>query len=82
MLNEILYLVVECSELGDQWECDADRTPIFITNNEKKAFDKGEELCNLYEVYKCFQNGEIKRIKYYEDENPFPVKKKKRRKNY
>lgn len=30
------YLIVKCNELDDQWECDADRIPMYITDNWKK----------------------------------------------
>lgn len=30
------YLIVKCEELSDQWECDADRTPITMTDNYRK----------------------------------------------
>lgn len=30
-----LYLIVKKEELNDQYECDADRTPILITQDKK-----------------------------------------------
>ena len=52
------YLIVECVELGDQWECDADRLPICLTDNYSK-YGRG------YEVYELLEDGTFKLIKDY-----------------
>ena len=33
-----MYLVVKCTELADPYECDADRKPMFITEDKNEAF--------------------------------------------
>ena len=50
------YLVVKCTELGDQWECDADRKPLYMTDDISKI-GKG------YEIYEVQSNGSLKIIK-------------------
>ena len=30
------YLVIKCEELGDGWECDADREPLCVTEDISK----------------------------------------------
>lgn len=52
------YLIIECNELGDQWECDADRTPICITEDPSK-YGVG------YEVWKILDDGTLEKIKDY-----------------
>ncbi len=54
------YLIVECTELGDQWECDADRTPICVTDNYSKYDKRG------YEIYEIQSNGKLKLIRHYD----------------
>ena len=54
------YLIVECNELGDQWECDADRTPICITENYSK-YGVG------YEVWEILNDGTLKKIRNYDE---------------
>ena len=53
------YLVVECNELSDQYECDADRTPICVTKNYKRYDRSG------YEIYEIMSDGKLKLIKDY-----------------
>lgn len=83
------YLIIKCEELGDQWECDANRTPITITNNWEE-WAKKENPDYLFEVY-SYSNNHFKCIKEYdevmesgmclayypndEDEEPTPIKK-------
>ena len=54
------YLIIKCDELGDQWECDANRTPICITDDYSK-YGYG------YEVYELLADNTFKLIKDYED---------------
>lgn len=56
------YLIIQCDELGDQWECDADRTPICMTNDYSKYGGYG------YEVYKLKSNGTFELVKEYTKE--------------
>lgn len=53
------YLIIKCEELGDQWECDADRTPILITDDKSK-YGRG------YEVWQINDDGTLTKIKEYE----------------
>lgn len=43
------YLIIECDELSDAYECDADRTPICLTDDFEKFNHYGYEI---YEVQK------------------------------
>lgn len=54
------YLIVKCRELNDQYECDADRTPICLTDDFKK-FDKYG-----YEIYEITSENTFKLIKEYD----------------
>ena len=54
------YLVVECRELGDQWECDADRTPILVTDDYSDYNSYG------YEIYQIEPDGKLKLIREYD----------------
>lgn len=58
---ELKYLIVECEELSDQWECDCNRTPICITD------EKGVEeyLILGYEIYSILPDGKLEKIKDY-----------------
>lgn len=54
------YLIIKCDELGDQFECDADRTPLCITTNYSK-YGLG------YEVWEKQTDNSFKRIKDYDE---------------
>ena len=58
-MNDMKYLIVKCAELDDQWECDADRKPICITNDFYKYNKYG------YEIYEISKSGTLKLIKKY-----------------
>lgn len=55
------YLVMKCNELSDQWECDADRTPVCITEDKRKYWKMG------FEIYKINKDNTFTLIKKYED---------------
>lgn len=59
-----MYLIMSCDELGDQWECDADRTPITLTENWKEWF-KNTKPSYQFEVYE-FINNSFSLIKEYD----------------
>lgn len=67
------YLIVKCTCLNDQWECDADRKPICITENYSYYDEFG------YEIYEIDKEGNLKRIRDWEE--PTPTKSKKYKKN-
>ena len=54
------YLIVKIHELGDQFECDADRTPYKVVEDWRKEKPKG-----LYEVYEIQKNGFLTLIRKY-----------------
>lgn len=53
------YLVIRCEELNDQYECDANRIPVCITEDISK-YGFG------YEIWKIEENGELTLHKEYE----------------
>ena len=59
-----VYLIVKCEELNDQYECDADHTPITLTEDWGAWFN---EIMPEYtfEVYEVRDNG-FMRIKEYD----------------
>lgn len=56
------YLIVKCTELNDQYECDCDRKPIKLVDNYEKYYHKYG-----YEIYECFPNGNLKLIQSYDN---------------
>ena len=59
-----MYLIVKCEELNDQYECDADRTPITLTENWGAWFSEVTPDY-AFEVYELRDN-EFVRIKDYD----------------
>ena len=58
------YVIVKCEELSDQWECDADKTPIRVLINVEP--NKLEEFkCYGYEVYVASADGTLEKIQDY-----------------
>lgn len=55
------YLVIKCEELGDQWECDADRKPVCVVNDYSQYNKHG------YEIYEIKTDGTLKIIREYDD---------------
>lgn len=55
------YLVIECNELGDQWECDADRKPVCLVEDYSQYNKRG------YEIYEIKTDGTLKIIREYDD---------------
>lgn len=56
------YLIIECEELHDQFECEANRTPVCMTDDFYKFNKIG------YEIYKLCDDGTFKLIKHYSKE--------------
>lgn len=54
------YLIIKCEALGDQWECDANRTPLCMVTDYSK-YGLG------YEVWERKADGSFERIKDYEE---------------
>lgn len=58
------YLIIKCDELCDQYECDANRIPITMTDNWMEWYEKTRpDYC--FEVYE-FKNNEFILVKDYE----------------
>lgn len=60
------YLIVRCVTLGDQYECDADRTPITMVEDWEK-WAKETNVDYRFEVYELLPNGEFELIRHYEE---------------
>ena len=58
------YLIIKCDELNDQYECDANRTPITMTDNWMEWYKKTSPDY-YFEVYE-FKNNEFILVKDYE----------------
>lgn len=58
------YLIMRCEELNDQYECDANRTPITMTDNWMEWYKKTSPDY-YFEVYE-FKNNEFILVKNYE----------------
>lgn len=63
------YLIVRCDELGDQFECDAERTPITLTDNWVLWYTE-EKPNYCFEVYQFTENSFVK-VKNYDDSMEF-----------
>lgn len=64
-MNET-YVIVKCEELGDQWECDADRTPLLVLINASP--DRLKQFQHYgYEIYVASKDGKLTRIQEYYD---------------
>lgn len=73
------FLVVKCNPLSDQYECDADRKPRFITDDWERDC---AELEYDFEVYPITENGRIGEALFNYDEYLFNwAQYKKKRKN-
>lgn len=60
------YLIVKCKELGDQYECDADREPMFLVDDWEDWFAKNHPTY-LFEVYKFVDDKEATLEKTYDE---------------
>lgn len=58
------YLVMKCEPLEDAFECDAYRSPITMTNDWKKWYEKNHPKYS-FEVYE-YKNNSFSRIKEYD----------------
>ena len=56
------YLIIKCDPLNDPYECDADRTPVCMTDDPTK-YGFG------YEVWEVQEDGTFVRIKEYDTAN-------------
>lgn len=50
------FLIVDCNPLNDQYECDADRTPLCVIQ-EPEIPDRYKKYG--YEVYEIFSDGSL-----------------------
>lgn len=62
------YVIVYCEELRDQYECDANRTPILVLEDvDEDCIDLVKFHKYGYEIYIADTNGNLKKIQEYED---------------
>jgi hypothetical protein len=61
-MKTMKYLVIQCTPLGDQWECDAHRLPICMTDDPSQ-YGYG------YEVWRVQDDGTFVCVKEYETSN-------------
>lgn len=59
-MNETKYLIVECNELSDPYECDADRIPLGITDD----ISLWSRIAG-YEIYRIKSDGKVEMVKDY-----------------
>lgn len=61
------YLIMKCEELGDQWECECNRTPITLCENWQEWYKNNKKNIRYsFEVYE-FKNNKFKLIKKYDE---------------
>ena len=72
------YLIMQCKLLGDQWECDANRTPLVMVNNYEEWLLKNIDMDLLYqfEVYELIED-KFKLILSYDDIYTLYIESKK-----
>lgn len=58
------YLIMKCEPLDDAYECDADRSPITMTNDWKEWYEKTHPKYP-FEVYE-YKNNSFSRLKEYD----------------
>ena len=58
-------LIVKCVPLNDQYECDADKTPLFICSEVEAIESYGDKFG--YEIYSIRTDGMLKMEKEYEE---------------
>ena len=57
--KKLKYLIVKCRLLSDQFECEADKIPLFLTDDWKRDCPKK----GYYEVYELTSTNNFKLIK-------------------
>lgn len=62
---KVKYLIIRCTPLNDQYECDADRTPICLVDDWKK-WEKETNPNYYFEVYKCENGKDFEIVKEYD----------------
>lgn len=55
------YIIVECEELNDAWECDCDRTVKRVVEDYKPYWSFG------YEIWLILPDGSVKLVKEYDE---------------
>lgn len=60
------YLIMKCKELGDQYECDANREPMFLVDDWKEWYQENHPNY-MFEVYKFEDEEECTLEKRYEE---------------
>ena len=62
----MMYLIMRCDALGDQYECDADRTPVCLVTDWKEWYYLAMPHY-AFEVYEMTDNQEFNLVKSYEE---------------
>ena len=63
--NSGYCLIVKCIPLNDQYECDADKTPLFICSEAEAIENYGDKFG--YEIYSICADGRLKSEKEYDE---------------
>ena len=61
-----MFLIVACYELGDQFECDANREPVCLTNDWREWY-KINQPSFRFEVYEAQADNTFNLVKDYEE---------------
>lgn len=71
--NEVIsydwFVVVKADPLGDQWECDADREPVYLASTYENALKEAKQmgLDTHFEIWGVKQDGFIQILPEYKD---------------
>lgn len=60
------YLIMKCDVLNDQWECDADRTPICMTDDWEAYFNTND-IDYQFEVWELKKDNSFECVKEYDE---------------
>lgn len=60
------YLIMKCDVLDDQWECDADRTPVTMTN-DWLAYFRTHNIDYQFEVWELKGDNSFECVKAYDE---------------
>ena len=60
------YLIVRCYSLNDQYECDANRYPVCLTNTPDTYSPTNEDFYEIYEIKADGSIGEVVKTVYNE----------------
>lgn len=64
------YLIMKCDVLDDQYECDADRTPVTMTN-DWLAYYRTHDIDYQFEVWELKEDNSFECVKEYDESVEF-----------